>query len=69
MYKMRWKKKDRQSQHFQPADPTKSIALSVLKAAVLHTRWQEMLGQCLAIPNQRTALAPLVLAAWAEYRG
>ena len=42
MFKIRWKKKARPT---QPADPTKTLAHSVLEAAVLHTRWQEMLGQ------------------------
>lgn len=60
MFKIRWKKKDRQT---QPADPTKSIAHSVLKAALLHRHWQETLVQCaMAVPNQRAALAPLIVA-------
>ena len=58
MFTIRRKKKD-----IQAADPTKSIAHSVLKAAVLHRRWQETLVQCAAaVPNQRAALTPLIEA-------
>lgn len=61
MFKIKWKKKDRQT---QSADPARSVARGALLAAVMYQRWQEQLSQiATAVPAQRAVLAPLVEAA------